>query len=148
MVGMSNCHVDWRTTRSAARTSREISAFVSYRAAVKGFAWCALSTCQSRHSWRWKPQCGTRNDNFFFCVSAATTAYNSRLNPSRNTCRTWSGVKIHIRQFSCLSVHQWSYLACYIRTHLSKRHRLSVSRLLVLFIRLKVLLLRNKRKRK
>lgn len=58
-----------------------------------------------------KPQCGARNDNFFFCVSAATTAYNSLPGPRRDVCKTWSGVKIRIQLFSFLSCPQLSYFA-------------------------------------
>ncbi len=46
MAGMSNCHVDLRTTRSAAQPLSP--------PAVLGFAMYALSACQSRHCWRWK----------------------------------------------------------------------------------------------
>lgn len=122
MAGMSNCHVDWRTTRSAAHALREISAFVSYRAVVLGFALYALSLCQFSHSWRWKPQCGAQNDHFFFCVSAAATTYNSLPNSRLDICKTLSGVRIHIRQFSPLFCPQLSYFSCHITSYVPESY--------------------------
>lgn len=127
-----------------------MSAFVSSRAAVLGFALCALSACQLRHSWRWKPQCGAWNDNFFFCVSAASTVYNSLPNPALDICKTL--VSVFASSYFLVFLPQLSYFA-----HHSTYNQLSMCqkaistvcvRSTILFIHLNGLLLRNKGKKR